>query len=61
MKPQLVRDTHDELMRLHAAGEISPLVSQVLPLEAAAEALARLAARGTWGKVVCAIDGAAPA
>jgi NADPH2:quinone reductase len=61
MNPQLVRDTHDELMRLHAVGEIDPLVSQVLPLEAAAEGLGRLATRGTRGKVVCAIDGAARA
>jgi NADPH2:quinone reductase len=53
MDPKLVRETHDELVRLHAAGEIAPLVSEILPLEDAPGALARLASRGTWGKVVC--------
>jgi NADPH2:quinone reductase len=59
MEPKLIRDTHDELIRLHAAGEIAPLVSEVLPLEDAPEALARLASRGTWGKVVCTTRSAA--
>jgi len=54
MDPERIRATHDELMCLHASGEIAPLVSSVLPLEEAAAALARLAGRGTWGKVVCA-------
>jgi NADPH2:quinone reductase len=58
MQPKLVRDIHDELVRLHAAGDIAPLVSSVLPLDDAATALARLATRGTWGKVVCTSDGA---
>ncbi|HEX6311320.1 MAG TPA: NADPH:quinone oxidoreductase family protein [Acidimicrobiia bacterium] len=53
MDPGLVRATHDELVRLHGAGEIAPLISSVLPLDDAAGALARLATRGTWGKVVC--------
>jgi NADPH2:quinone reductase len=51
--PQRVRDTHDELMRLHQSGAIAPLISEVLPFDAVPSALARLAARGTWGKVVC--------
>ena len=54
MNPKLISETHDELMRLHTAGEIAPLVSEVLPLEDAPAALTRLASRGTWGKVVCA-------
>jgi NADPH2:quinone reductase len=53
MDPKLIRATHDELVRLHGAGEIAPLVSEVLPLEDAPGALGRLASRGTWGKVVC--------
>ncbi len=53
MDPGHIRSTHDELMRLHEAGEIAPLVSAELPLDAAATALARLAGRATWGKVVC--------
>jgi len=53
MDPKLIRATHDELVRLHGAGEIAPLVSEVLPLEEAPGALGRLASRGTWGKVVC--------
>jgi NADPH:quinone reductase len=53
MEPKLIRATHEELVRLHAVGEIAPLVSAVLPLEEAATGLARLASRATWGKVVC--------
>ena len=53
MNPKLIAETHDELMRLHAGGDIAPLVSEVLPLEDAPAALERLAGRGTWGKVVC--------
>jgi NADPH2:quinone reductase len=53
MNPKLIRATHDELIRLHASGEIAPLVSAVLPLDEAAAALGRLGSRATWGKVVC--------
>ncbi|MGH9050015.1 MAG: NADPH:quinone oxidoreductase family protein [Acidimicrobiia bacterium] len=53
MNPGLVRATHEELVRLHTAGDIAPLVSSVLPLDEAAGALAQLASRGTWGKIVC--------
>ena len=59
MDPKLIRDTHDDLIWLHAAGEIAPLVSEVLPLEDAPAALGRLASRGTWGKVVCTTRSAA--
>jgi NADPH2:quinone reductase len=44
---------HDELVRLHAGGAISPLVSEVLSLEQAVDGLTRLGSRGTVGKVVC--------
>jgi NADPH2:quinone reductase len=50
---QEIRRTHDELMRMHAAGEIAPLVSETLPLNRALDGLERLASRGTVGKVVC--------
>jgi NADPH2:quinone reductase len=53
IEPQLVLDTHEELMRLHAVGKIAPLVSSVIPLDDAPAAMARLATRGTWGKIVC--------
>ena len=53
MNPKLIAETHDELMRLHATGDIAPLVSEVLLLEDVPAALGRLASRGTWGKVVC--------
>ena len=43
---------HEELTRLYEDGRIDPLVSQVLPLEAAPKALGALASRGTVGKVV---------
>jgi NADPH:quinone reductase len=59
MEPSLVLETHAELMRLHQAGEIAPLVSSVIPLDDAPQALARLASRGTWGKVVCTTGAAA--
>ncbi len=52
MNPQVIADTHTELMRLFDAGAIDPLVSQELDLEEVPQALDRLATRGTWGKVV---------
>lgn len=52
MNPQVITDTHADLMRLFDAGAIDPLVSQELDLEEVPQALERLATRGTWGKVV---------
>ncbi len=51
-QPTFVHETHDELMRLHAAGQIAPLVSRELPMAEVSGALASLATRGTWGKLV---------
>jgi NADPH:quinone reductase len=51
-EPGLNTVIHEDLMRLHTEGRIDPLVSEVLPLDAAAEALGRLGDRGTVGKVV---------
>jgi len=53
MNPQLIRDTHDELVGLFEAGAIDPLISERVSLEGVPAALARLGARGTYGKVVC--------
>jgi NADPH2:quinone reductase len=52
LRPSLVRDTHDELVRLYEAGRIDPLISERVTLEEVSAALARLGARGTYGKIV---------
>jgi NADPH2:quinone reductase len=52
VQPDRARATHDALMRLHASGEIAPLVSEVVGMADAADRVGRLAHRGTWGKVV---------
>jgi NADPH:quinone reductase-like Zn-dependent oxidoreductase len=43
---------YEELTRLLALGQVSPVVARVLPLERAAEAFGALEAGGTVGKVV---------
>ncbi len=53
MNPQVVRDTHDDLIRLFEAGQIDPLISQTVTLPDVPAALARLGSRGTYGKIVC--------
>ena len=50
--PALFGLVHEELTRLYEDGRIDPLVSRVLPLEEAPDALGALASRGTVGKVV---------
>ncbi len=50
--PSVFGSVHEELTRLYEDGRIDPLVSQVLPLEDAPEALGALASRRTVGKVV---------
>src|SRR5206468_866109 len=50
--PSVFAETHEELVRLWAKGDIDPLVSQALPLAEAPEALKALASRSTVGKVV---------
>ncbi|MGY2129587.1 NADPH:quinone oxidoreductase family protein [Blastococcus sp. SYSU DS0617] len=50
--PGLFPAVHEELVRLVAEGHVDPLVGDVLPLDQAPQALARLADRGTVGKVV---------
>jgi NADPH2:quinone reductase len=43
---------HEQLTGLVQAGEVDPLVGEVLPLDQAPQALAKLADRSTVGKVV---------
>jgi NADPH2:quinone reductase len=52
MQPQFVHDTHAALMALHAEGRIAPLVSREIEMAEVPPALASLATRGTWGKIV---------
>ncbi|MGZ6953238.1 MAG: NADPH:quinone oxidoreductase family protein [Acidimicrobiia bacterium] len=52
MMPAFVHETHDALMTLHARGAIAPLISRELPMTDVPTALASLATRGTWGKLV---------
>jgi NADPH:quinone reductase len=51
-EPSLNDTVHAELSELHARGLIDPLVSEVVGLEGAPEALVRLGSRGTFGKIV---------
>jgi NADPH2:quinone reductase len=47
-----VRRCHDQLIEWHEAGTIDPLVMAERPLEEVPDALALLADRGAYGKVV---------
>ncbi|MGZ8762025.1 MAG: NADPH:quinone oxidoreductase family protein [Acidimicrobiia bacterium] len=51
-QPARIRDTHTELVRLHAEGLIDPLVSRVVTMAEVPTALGELSRRGTWGKLV---------
>jgi NADPH2:quinone reductase len=53
MDSAVVRDTHEELVRLFEDGRIKPLISESVALDEVPGALARLGSRGTYGKVVC--------
>jgi NADPH2:quinone reductase len=52
MDPPRIGLVHEELTRLVDEGYVDPLVGEVLPLDQAPEALAKLADRSTVGKVV---------
>jgi NADPH2:quinone reductase len=54
--PARVRAAFEELLRWHGAGRITPLVSEVRPLEEAQQALERLLSRKSSGKIVLTID-----
>lgn len=51
-EPELVRHCHDELVRLADTGEIAPLLGGEVPLEEVPDALERLAAGRTTGRLV---------
>ncbi|MBB3084236.1 NADPH:quinone oxidoreductase family protein [Geodermatophilus sabuli] len=51
-EPALIASTHEALTALVTSGQVDPMVGDVLPLDQAPQALARLADRGTVGKVV---------
>ena len=48
----LVREAHEELMRLYEEGRIDPLVGEVVPFEEVPQALMLLGSRSTRGKIV---------
>jgi NADPH2:quinone reductase len=52
LNPAAVRDCHAELTRLAAAGQIRTLITERLPLADVPDALRRLAAGGTAGRIV---------
>jgi len=52
LQPALTHETHAPLMQLHADGAIAPLISREIPMAEVPPALASLATRGTWGKIV---------
>jgi NADPH2:quinone reductase len=54
--PARVRAAFETLLRWHAKGRIRPLVSEVRPLAEAPQALERLLARKSSGKIVLRID-----
>lgn len=51
-EPAVIPATHQALIALYQAGQIHPLVADVLPMSEAPAGLTRLSARGTVGKVV---------
>jgi NADPH:quinone reductase len=50
--PEIVRTLNDALELMAAAGHLTPLVGQCLPLEQGAEALGLIERRAALGKVV---------
>jgi NADPH:quinone reductase len=50
--PELIRTTHEELVRLHGEGAVRPLIGRRVPMAEAAQALVELGGRRTVGKVV---------
>ena len=51
-EPDIHEQNTAELFRLHAEGQLKPLVSEVFPLEQCAQAFNRLAQREAVGKVI---------
>ena len=55
--PDLVRSTHEDLVEIYEAGEIDPLISEVVSFEQLPEALGLLGSRSTYGKIVLRPEG----
>jgi NADPH2:quinone reductase len=51
-EPATVARAYDEILRLYDEGRVAPVIFATFPLENAADALAALASRDTFGKVV---------
>jgi len=51
-KPALVTQSQQALYALYEAGKIKPLITEVLPLERAADAMNKVYARESTGKIV---------
>ncbi len=51
-EPERIAETFEALFRLYEEGKIKPVISRTYPLENLPDALAALAGRKTWGKVV---------
>ena len=52
MDPEAIRDAQRELYRLHGEGRLKPLISERLPLREGPAAMAKVAARGSVGKIL---------
>jgi NADPH2:quinone reductase len=51
-EPARIGETFEALFRLYEEGKIKPVISRTYPLENLPDALAALAGRKTWGKVI---------
>ena len=51
-RPDLVAAAQEELYRLHGEGKIKPLISARLPMREAPQAMKKVAARGSTGKII---------
>ncbi len=52
VRPDLVLSTHENLIDLHEAGKIDPLISGTTPFEELPQALKKLGGRSTYGKII---------
>ena len=52
MAPQVIVETHQELMHLYGEGKIKPLIFRAVPFAEVPAALDLIGSRATWGKLV---------
>lgn len=52
MDPGLVHSTHEEIVRLYESGAIAPMIGASYPCSELPAALAEIAERRSWGKVI---------